>query len=119
MQLTPAVIYFPEINQIDAHIRVHIPGGGGNSNSTIVLKCFMLVLLMARPFRNASRLWRGVLLQIASDFLPPLNQESGFMDPKGSPRPSPHSGMSHYRLQSPGSRHFRDPWSATVVCIEE
>ncbi len=29
---------------------------GGESNSTIVLKCFMLTLLIARPFSNVARM---------------------------------------------------------------
>ncbi len=84
----------------------------GTCISTLILKCNMPTLLVARHCgQNVKR--------SPTSGLPPCPLTSNCTktgirrDPKGKSPPSPHKCMSHLLPQSPGSRQFNDPWFDT------
>jgi hypothetical protein len=59
MQLKTAVTTFQKEINLYVH-KLFSKQGGGGGFSTMVLKCNMLTLLIARPCSNAFIMWRGL-----------------------------------------------------------
>ncbi len=90
-QLNTAGIYFSERNKYVQTQIILLKNTGRGIINTMILKCNMLNLLVARPCNSASRMWRGLhALRI------PADTETGIrgVDPREGPLTSSDTCMS-------------------------